>query len=312
MKINDKALAAYACTRSGIDKEGYLDKKGDLNHSYKRRWFVLKGNLLFYFEKSGERQPIGMIVLENCSVEVSDCDRYSFCVRYQAISSASRTYTLCAENDVEMEKWMKSITSASFGYIDMLVNEFEKTLRRLKTLDSVSKADGEGGTPMENSHSGALLSKAKDLLDIEPLIDFSDSTDSSVPIRPARKKHSNTSLATGGGNGGAGSSLKDIVQSVKIKPALDIYTINTLNRFKAKSVGSMQRSRSSENIAKDTRSPSAGRKSMKNGPLKDRTLGTLRTTTTGVVDPEEYDKSTFDLLHTCFGAAIWTKIGETL
>jgi hypothetical protein len=70
MKIlNEKNLAAYACAPSTpADKNGWLLKRGDLNRNYQRRWFVLKGNLLFYFEKAEDREPIGVIVLEGCTV----------------------------------------------------------------------------------------------------------------------------------------------------------------------------------------------------------------------------------------------------
>lgn len=51
-----------------IDREGWLQKRGDVNKSWQRRYFVLKGNLLFYFEKKGDREPIGVIILEGCTV----------------------------------------------------------------------------------------------------------------------------------------------------------------------------------------------------------------------------------------------------
>ncbi|KAH3889683.1 hypothetical protein DPMN_013745 [Dreissena polymorpha] len=60
MKINEKSLAKYA--ESGArppEREGYLLKKGDFHRSYQKRWFVLKGNLLFYFEKRIDKDPIG-------------------------------------------------------------------------------------------------------------------------------------------------------------------------------------------------------------------------------------------------------------
>jgi hypothetical protein len=33
------------------DKEGWLWKRGEVNKAFQKRYFVLKGNLLFYFEK---------------------------------------------------------------------------------------------------------------------------------------------------------------------------------------------------------------------------------------------------------------------
>jgi len=68
MKINEKNLAAFASSATPVDREGWLFKRGEVNKGYQKRWFVLKGNLLFYFEKRGEKEPVGVIVLEGCTV----------------------------------------------------------------------------------------------------------------------------------------------------------------------------------------------------------------------------------------------------
>jgi len=138
MKINEKSLSDFACFSDGINKEGFLEKKGEVNSSYKKRWFSLKGNLLFYFEKPGDKQPLGVIIVENCTVEICDSERFAFCVRFPDIdstgaSTSKRTYVLCAENEDEMEKWMKAISSCSYAYIEMVVKDFEETLERLKS-----------------------------------------------------------------------------------------------------------------------------------------------------------------------------------
>jgi len=280
MKINDKGLAIYASSRRSIDKEGYLDKKGDtVNRSYKRRWFVLKGNLLFYFEKPSEKQPVGMIILENCSVEVSDADRYSFCIRFQSNQASTRTYTLSADNDNEMERWMKSITSASFGYIDMLVKEFEKNLQRLKALDTT---DSASALSVEQSHSEILLSKARPLLDCNGV--------SLSPIPPQRRsKNSDT------------NSLKEMAGIV-----------NTISRMKTKSL-TLKGSASSDSIARE-KSPTSSRRTLKaatnraSAPSKE----IVKNNNNILLDENENDQTTFELLHNYFGGAIWTKIGETL
>ena len=53
MRLNEKHLAAYATSDAAIDKEGILYKKGEVNKAFQKRYFVLKGNLLFYFERKG-------------------------------------------------------------------------------------------------------------------------------------------------------------------------------------------------------------------------------------------------------------------
>lgn len=67
MKINEKNLCYFA-TSPPVDREGWLQKRGDVNKSWQRRYFVLKGNLLFYFEKKGDREPLGVIILEGCTI----------------------------------------------------------------------------------------------------------------------------------------------------------------------------------------------------------------------------------------------------
>lgn len=69
MKINEKNLCAFAVSSTyAADKEGYLMKKGEVNKGFQKRWFVLKGNLLFYFEKRQDKEPLGVIILEGCTI----------------------------------------------------------------------------------------------------------------------------------------------------------------------------------------------------------------------------------------------------
>lgn len=68
MKINEKNLSAFAVSSTPIDKEGYLTKKGEVNKNFQRRYFVLKGNLLFYFDRKGDKEPVGLIILEGCTI----------------------------------------------------------------------------------------------------------------------------------------------------------------------------------------------------------------------------------------------------
>ena len=37
-----------------------------------QRWFVLKGNMLFYYERKDDKDPVGVIILEGCTVELSE------------------------------------------------------------------------------------------------------------------------------------------------------------------------------------------------------------------------------------------------
>lgn len=69
MHINDKQLAHFARSPQRIDKKGIMYKKGFINTAFKERFFVLKGNLLFYYNKEHDKDPIGVLILERCSIE---------------------------------------------------------------------------------------------------------------------------------------------------------------------------------------------------------------------------------------------------
>lgn len=130
MKINDKSLTKFASSGAPADKEGYLLKRGDFNKGYQRRWFVLKGNLLFYYEKRSDKEPIGVIILEGCTIELSeDTDGFVFQVKFSA--SGCRTYIIAADSQEDMESWMKVLSRASYDYMKLMVSELHRQLQDL-------------------------------------------------------------------------------------------------------------------------------------------------------------------------------------
>lgn len=62
------------------DKEGWLWKQGGRYKSWKRRWFILNDNCLYYFEYTTDKEPRGIIPLENISVGFFGF--LSFCVLF--------------------------------------------------------------------------------------------------------------------------------------------------------------------------------------------------------------------------------------
>ncbi|XP_013398162.1 sesquipedalian-1-like [Lingula anatina] len=141
MRLNERNLVSYATCNSPVDKEGYLMKKGEINKGFQKRWFVLKGNLLFYFEKKGDREPVGLIILEGCTVELSPefSDTFTFGISFQG--PGCRTYVLQAESQEEMESWMKAITSAGYEYMKLMVAELNRQLEELNRTPDASSLE---------------------------------------------------------------------------------------------------------------------------------------------------------------------------
>ncbi len=143
MRLNEKNVASFAVCSSPIDKEGYLSKKSEIGKGYQRRWFVLKGNLLFYFEKKQDKEPVGLIVLEACSVQASAQVQHAFEISFDG--QGTRTYLLLADNDEDMQSWMKAISHASYEYLRTIVNELQ---RRVNLLTSSSANDDVAASDM--------------------------------------------------------------------------------------------------------------------------------------------------------------------
>ena len=148
MKLNDRNVASFAVCSSPIDKEGYLSKRGSLNQSYQRRWFVLKGNLLFYFEKKRDKEPVGVIILEHCSVQASEHEKHALEISFDG--AGTRTYVLLADNDTDMSAWIRAISHASYEYLKSIVEELQERLDALMSRKSSSGSVDQVGAGVKH------------------------------------------------------------------------------------------------------------------------------------------------------------------
>ncbi|XP_013359101.1 PREDICTED: sesquipedalian-1 [Chinchilla lanigera] len=131
MKLNERSLAFYATCDAPVDHAGFLHKKGGRHAASHRRWFVLRGNMLFYFEGPGSREPLGVIVLEGCTVElVEAAEEFAFAVRFAG--ARARCYALAAESQAALEAWVKALSRASFHYLRLVVRELEQQLAAVR------------------------------------------------------------------------------------------------------------------------------------------------------------------------------------
>ncbi|XP_058137361.1 sesquipedalian-1 [Dasypus novemcinctus] len=127
MKLNERSLASYATSAAPADNAGFLHKRGGRHAAFQRRWFVLRGNMLFYFEEPGSREPVGVIVLEGCTVELVEAAAdFAFALRFAG--PRARTYVLAAESQAALEAWVKALSRASFHYLRLVLRELERQL----------------------------------------------------------------------------------------------------------------------------------------------------------------------------------------
>lgn len=120
-------MVAFATSATPVDREGWLNKRGEVNRGYSKRWFVLKGNILFYFDRRGDKEPVGMIVLEGCTIELAeDEEQFGFKIVFHGPNN--RSYALGAESQESMEAWMKALACASYDYMKLMVAELQRQL----------------------------------------------------------------------------------------------------------------------------------------------------------------------------------------
>jgi hypothetical protein len=130
-----------------VGKEGWLEKKGSSRHNWKKRWFVLKGSFLYYYDSepstpsstrggSGSYKdcgPIGggsdrrwrkaapkekgVISLTNCTVLEIEHHTRPFCFEI-AHAERERTYELSCAGAEEMNEWMVGVATAAMGPVD--------------------------------------------------------------------------------------------------------------------------------------------------------------------------------------------------
>ncbi|XP_062383035.1 sesquipedalian-1-like [Sardina pilchardus] len=152
MKIHGKILSHYLSCSSSPDKEGYLYKKGEVNTSYQRRWCILKGNLLFYKDRASERDLVGVIVLEGCSVQLCESEeKFAFSLVFS--EPGLRTYKFAAEDQAGQEGWIKALLSANHGYLALLVKDLQE-----QYLEAARAAGETAADPQRLGDSGGLMS----------------------------------------------------------------------------------------------------------------------------------------------------------
>jgi serine/threonine protein kinase len=91
------------------DFSGYLRKKGGKIKAYRRRWFELRGQNMYYFKAQNQKRPAGVIVLTNARIADDPSKKLSFKI---VGDNLSRTYELTAESEADKQNWMSELLKA--------------------------------------------------------------------------------------------------------------------------------------------------------------------------------------------------------
>ncbi|KAI3654154.1 hypothetical protein MP228_000873 [Amoeboaphelidium protococcarum] len=114
----NEAPSPLTCLSASVDFCGYLWKRGGRNHwSWKRRYFVIKDMILWYFKcDNGDSKALGLIPLPSYVIVPSkdnDITRRNY--TFEARHPDARTYYFKANSLVEMQSWMNALTQSALG-----------------------------------------------------------------------------------------------------------------------------------------------------------------------------------------------------
>eukprot|EP01117_Protostelium_nocturnum_P001259 TRINITY_DN1157_c0_g1_i1.p1 TRINITY_DN1157_c0_g1~~TRINITY_DN1157_c0_g1_i1.p1 ORF type:complete len:1157 (+),score=243.01 TRINITY_DN1157_c0_g1_i1:169-3639(+) len=140
------------------EKKGWCSKQGGRFKTWKKRWFVLKDNCLYYFKsQQPDEQPCGIIPLENVQVRVAEkADRKNNCFEVyssdgdikackfengQLVRGHHLNYLISAPSPADMESWIAVIT-ANVAFNPL--NELLKARQQQAASNNRSSSSGKG------------------------------------------------------------------------------------------------------------------------------------------------------------------------
>ncbi|XP_075871828.1 cytohesin-2-like [Nelusetta ayraudi] len=111
------------------DREGWLLKMGGRVKTWKRRWFILTDSCLYYFEYTTDKDPIGIIPLENLCVRTLQDAGKPYCLELfnpngqkikacktenkgRVVQGKHQSYKLSAASQNERDSWIDAISTS--------------------------------------------------------------------------------------------------------------------------------------------------------------------------------------------------------
>ncbi|KAF9181615.1 hypothetical protein BGZ51_005282 [Haplosporangium sp. Z 767] len=198
---------------SKVVRQGYLLKLGNTYKTWRKKWFVLRGDKLTYYKNQKEYQPHGIIPLSTI-IDCLQTDPVSkhkqYCLR---IVTAKRSFVCCAPDEDTLLQWLDALHvecdrvaqeakqaedgEATKGYGDDNISD-SRTMDRTAQQTNNGLASGKGPSPLSNGGAGTVLEAP---LRIVSNLDGIGSTQMNIPVSPLAPSpsvgfHPKSALAT--------------------------------------------------------------------------------------------------------------------
>jgi hypothetical protein len=121
-------------------KSGYLTKQGRKFKTWRRRWFVLKNDALWYFKTPTDGDKKGVIYLEPtsiCKIEQDLKKKSKEKITFFSVSTSIRKCLIYADDESEAKVWIKLINQAieekkRGSSIQMIQDQLKNNFKRKK------------------------------------------------------------------------------------------------------------------------------------------------------------------------------------
>eukprot|EP01111_Echinosteliopsis_oligospora_P000746 TRINITY_DN1087_c0_g2_i3.p1 TRINITY_DN1087_c0_g2~~TRINITY_DN1087_c0_g2_i3.p1 ORF type:complete len:490 (+),score=171.89 TRINITY_DN1087_c0_g2_i3:318-1787(+) len=90
------------------EKEGELKKQGHVVKNWKKRWFRIQNDMLFYFKDKADERPVGVVPLRLCRVSSAKLPGKPFSFELSA-PKISKVFFIQANSEADAAAWMKAI-----------------------------------------------------------------------------------------------------------------------------------------------------------------------------------------------------------
>ncbi|KAI1321739.1 hypothetical protein EDD11_000015 [Mortierella claussenii] len=94
---------------SKVVRQGYLLKLGNTYKTWRKKWFVLRGDKLTYYKNAKEYQPLGIIPLSTIidSLQMDPVSKHKrYCLR---IVTSKRSFVCCAPDEDTLLQWIDAL-----------------------------------------------------------------------------------------------------------------------------------------------------------------------------------------------------------
>lgn len=187
MRFNSRELALLAQQTASVDKEGVLYMKEKQDSIFKRsevyvdRFFRLKGNLLFFFKNKEIRsEPLGVLVLERCTVEL-DLDEEALNSFMLVFEGEDNPFKFAAATEEERDGWIQALHMASYECLKMQLQSLREQLQARTGRDPVAMPD--------SLTAGLDLDMQTDSATEDPVLEISLCKFTFLPIFPVLHAH---------------------------------------------------------------------------------------------------------------------------